>query len=103
LVERVVWDHEVAGSNPVTPILAQAHVFGLRPEKQQDWEALCRFLRSSVGSPPKANAGESRATKHDLPWILIHEEKFPTRAATTARERYFKTGRGRDELDQLHC
>ena len=48
------------------------------------------------------NAGESRATKHGLPWILIHEEEFPTRAAATALEHYFKTGRGRDELDKLY-
>ena len=46
------------------------------------------------------NAGESLATKHGLPWTLIHEEKFPTRSAATARERDFKTGRGRDELNQ---
>jgi len=47
------------------------------------------------------NAGESPATKHGLPWTLIHEEQFPTRAEAMARERFFKTGRGRDELNQL--
>ena len=26
------------------------------------------------------NAGESQATKHGLPWTLIHEEEFRTRA-----------------------
>jgi putative endonuclease len=48
------------------------------------------------------NAGESRATKHGLPWTLIHEEEFPARAEATARERYFKSGRGRDELDKFY-
>ncbi|MBA3831184.1 MAG: GIY-YIG nuclease family protein [Chthoniobacterales bacterium] len=48
------------------------------------------------------NGGESRATKHGLPWTLIYEEQFPTRAAAAGRERYFKTSRGRDELNQLH-
>ena len=47
------------------------------------------------------NAGESPATKHGLPWTLIYEEQFPTRAMACARERYFKTGRGRDELNVL--
>ena len=46
------------------------------------------------------NAGESKATKHGLPWILIHGESFSTRAEAAQRERYYKTGRGRDELDK---
>jgi putative endonuclease len=47
------------------------------------------------------NAGESKATKHGIPWILLHVEKFATRSAALSRERYYKTGRGRDELDRL--
>jgi len=47
------------------------------------------------------NAGESPATKHGLPWTLIHEEQFPTRAEAMARERFYKTGRGRDALNKL--
>jgi putative endonuclease len=45
------------------------------------------------------NAGESKATKHGLPWILLHSETFSTRSAAAQRERYYKTGRGRDELE----
>jgi putative endonuclease len=47
------------------------------------------------------NAGESKATSHGIPWILIHVEQFVTRSAAMSRERYYKTGRGRDELDHL--
>ena len=47
------------------------------------------------------NAGESKATKHGVPWILLHCEKFSTRSAAAQRERYYKTGRGRDKLDHL--
>jgi putative endonuclease len=47
------------------------------------------------------NAGESKATKHGVPWILLHTENFCTRSAAMARERYYKTGRGRDELEQI--
>ncbi|MEY2559860.1 MAG: putative endonuclease [Verrucomicrobiota bacterium] len=47
------------------------------------------------------NAGESKATKHGVPWTLHHIEEFVTRSAAMRRERYFKTGRGRDELDRL--
>jgi putative endonuclease len=45
------------------------------------------------------NAGESKATKHRTPWVLVHSEEFPTRREAVARERYYKTGRGRDELN----
>jgi putative endonuclease len=47
------------------------------------------------------NVGESKATKHGVPWILIHRESFPTRAEAVARELYYKTGRGRDELGRI--
>ena len=47
------------------------------------------------------NAGQSAATKHGIPWRLLHSEEFPTRTAALTRERYFKTGRGRDDLDRL--
>jgi putative endonuclease len=47
------------------------------------------------------NAGESKATMHGIPWVLIHLEKFATRSAAMSKERYYKTGRGRDELDRI--
>jgi len=47
------------------------------------------------------NAGESNATRHGIPWALLHFEEFVTRSAAVRRERYYKTGRGRDELDRL--
>jgi putative endonuclease len=47
------------------------------------------------------NAGESKATKHGVPGILLHVEIFATRSGAMNRERYYKTGRGRDELDQI--
>ena len=47
------------------------------------------------------NAGQSRATKHGVPWKLVHCEEFATRGEAVRREAYLKTGRGRDELRQL--
>jgi len=46
-------------------------------------------------------ANLSRATKNHGPWELVHHEKFASRAEAMRRERYFKTGRGRDELQAL--
>jgi len=47
------------------------------------------------------DAGESKATKHGVPRALIHSKAFATRAEVAQREQYYKTGRGRDELDKL--
>ena len=47
------------------------------------------------------NAVHSKATKHGVPWLLIHSESFATRSEAVLRERYLKTGAGRDELDRL--
>jgi hypothetical protein len=40
-----------------------------------------------------------KATKHGVPWILIHSESFATRREAVQRELYYKTGRGRDDLN----
>jgi len=47
------------------------------------------------------NAAHSKATRHGIPWVLVHAEFFPTRAKAQRRERFYKTGRGRDDLDQM--
>jgi putative endonuclease len=47
------------------------------------------------------NAGHSKSTRHGIPWILTHSESFSTRAEAVRKERYYKTGRGRDELTTL--
>jgi putative endonuclease len=47
------------------------------------------------------NSGQSPATKSGVPWRVIHTEGFTTRTEALARERYYKTGHGRDELDRL--
>jgi len=47
------------------------------------------------------NAGESKATKHGVPWVLVHSESFVTRSEAAQREGYYKSGRGRDELDRF--
>ena len=47
------------------------------------------------------NSGHSRSTKHGIPWRLIHTECFPTRAEAVQRERYYKTGHGREELKAI--
>ncbi|MBI1387153.1 MAG: GIY-YIG nuclease family protein [bacterium] len=35
------------------------------------------------------------------PWIVVHTEAYPTRSEAMKREKYFKTGRGREELKRI--
>ena len=58
----------------------------------------CRDLHDRIR---RHSAGDSKATKHGLPWILLRSESFSSRSEATRRERYYKTGRGRDELNRL--
>lgn len=44
------------------------------------------------------NEGKSSFTKNFLPWDLVYEEKFPTRAEARVREKYFKSASGRKFL-----
>jgi putative endonuclease len=44
------------------------------------------------------NEGYSLAARGGLPWVVVYREPHATREAACARERYFKTGAGRDEL-----
>jgi len=49
------------------------------------------------------NAGENRSTKGFLPWKLVYHEQFSTRAEARAREKFFKSGAGREFLgDKLN-
>jgi putative endonuclease len=47
------------------------------------------------------NDGRSKATRHGIPWVLLHTEAFATRAEAVRRERYCKMGHGRAELEAI--
>ncbi|MBP9739027.1 GIY-YIG nuclease family protein [Candidatus Saccharibacteria bacterium] len=47
------------------------------------------------------NSGESKYTKGKGHWELVYEEHFDTRAEAMRREKYLKTGKGRDFLSNL--
>jgi putative endonuclease len=75
------------------------YVYILRSEKTaRRYVGSCEDLDDRLR---RHNASESKATKHGVPWALLHYESFSTRREAVARERYYKTGRGRDELDHL--
>ena len=47
------------------------------------------------------NSDASSSTKNRGPWDLVHHEEFATLSEAVQRERYLKTGRGREELKKL--
>jgi len=49
----------------------------------------------------KHNEGRSRYTKNRGPWDLVYSEKIETRAGAIRREKFLKSGKGREFLNSL--
>jgi len=47
------------------------------------------------------NSDQSRSTKNRGPWNLVHCESFQTLGDALRRERFLKTGKGREELRSI--
>ena len=47
------------------------------------------------------NGSFSKYTKNKGPWILVYKEEFNSRGEAMKREKFFKTGKGREELSKL--
>ena len=47
------------------------------------------------------NSGISKSTKNRGPWSLVHQEQFAKRSEAMRRERYLKSGKGREELRRI--
>jgi putative endonuclease len=47
------------------------------------------------------NGGYNRSTKAYIPWIKVHSESFATRVEARNREKYLKSGIGREYLDKI--
>jgi len=48
------------------------------------------------------NSGQNKSTKPYRPWKLIHSEAFPTRSEARQREKYYKSGIGREKIKEFH-
>ena len=46
------------------------------------------------------NRGKSRFTSGGIPWVLLHQEFYPTFADARKREAFLKSGAGRKWLDE---
>jgi putative endonuclease len=47
------------------------------------------------------NEGRNTSTKANRPWELVYFEKYNTRTKARAREKYLKSGEGRELLKKL--
>jgi putative endonuclease len=47
------------------------------------------------------NAGITKSTKSQGPWELVYHEEFATRAEAMGREKFLKSGQGREEVQRL--
>ncbi|AWW00440.1 GIY-YIG nuclease family protein [Arcticibacterium luteifluviistationis] len=47
------------------------------------------------------NGGKSKFTKGHIPWELKHFEEFATRTEAREREKYLKSGVGREYLNKI--
>ena len=47
------------------------------------------------------NNGITKSTKNRGPWKLVHQEQFSAKAEAMRRERFLKTGQGREELKKI--
>ncbi len=75
------------------------HVYVLRSAKTgRRYVGSCEDVAERLR---RHNAGHSKSTRHGVPWVLLHSESFSSRAEAMGKERYYKTGKGRDELDRL--
>ena len=47
------------------------------------------------------NSGKTKSTKGYVPWQLVYFESFSSKKESIEREKYFKTGRGREFLKEF--
>ena len=47
------------------------------------------------------NSGKNKSTKGYRPWRLVYTEEFETRNEAREREKYFKSGAGREYLKKI--
>ncbi|VAW10553.1 hypothetical protein MNBD_BACTEROID03-1763 [hydrothermal vent metagenome] len=59
------------------------------------YKGMTNNLEKRIG---QHNSGKNRSTKGFLPWRIVYHEIFSDSKSARAREKYFKSGIGRDFL-----
>jgi putative endonuclease len=75
------------------------HVYVLRSEAAgRHYVGFTSDLTQRLG---QHNDGITKSTKNRGPWEMVHHEEFNTRPEAVQRERFLKTGQGREELKKI--
>jgi putative endonuclease len=75
------------------------YVYVLRSDTTRHlYTGFCSDLTQRVG---QHNEGLTKSTKNRGPWKLVYQEEFATRAEATRREKFLKSGKGREKLREL--
>ena len=86
-----------AGRYPIVGM--KYYVYVLESEKDKRW-----YKGHTVDIDKRIiehNTGKTKSTKGFIPWRLVYFEVFETREEAIQRERYFKTGSGREFLKKI--
>ncbi len=76
-------------------------VYVLKSEKE---ERLYVGMTISVEKRLKEhNAGKTKSTKGYRPWKVVHTEEYPDRTTARKREKYLKSGYGKQWLKNKYC
>ena len=73
-------------------------VYVLRNETGRHYTGFTSDLVQRLG---QHNSGVTRSTKNRGSWAVIYQEEHATRAEAMRREKFLKSGQGREELKRI--
>jgi putative endonuclease len=59
------------------------------------------FTQDVIQRLGQHNRGITKSTKNRGPWELVYQEHFQTKREALRRERFLKSGQGREELKRI--
>jgi putative endonuclease len=75
------------------------YVYVLQSEtSKHSYTGFTTDLQHRVG---QHNAGTTKSTTNRGPWKLVYEEEFSSRAEAMRREKFLKSGKGREQIAEL--
>jgi hypothetical protein len=60
-----------------------------------------QVIRNTIQGLGRHNHGVTKSTKNRESWELVYQEQYSTRLEAMRREKFLKSGRGREELRSL--
>ena len=114
------WRHRPQSFEGLLPQPRRARAIPPRPANWQCepcvfWVYVLQSVSSGKRYVGQTNDPQGRIRQHNQPqtnrsvytardpgpWVLVHSERFPSRVAAMARERFLKSGQGRDWLKRM--